>query len=127
MSCSDRDEVELVHILVGDVSVHNSTRQRILEAAYIASEDPRVDSLAGVDVHELGGFANAEASQCLLDLVDLSTANSLDLSLTNAVSVEDDLSRISSIGSLESFTSICHACAKRVGRFLTYIILHDAG
>ena len=61
------------------------------------------------------------------NLIDLSTADSLNLSLTNSISVEDDLGRISTIGSLESFTGIGHTCAKRVGSFLAYIILHNAG
>jgi len=104
LSSSHRDEIELVDVLVCDRSVHNGSRERVLEAANISSEESGVDSLAGVDVDQLGGFAETQARECLLDLVDLSPAESLDLALTNTVPVEDDLSWVAAVGSLEGLT-----------------------
>ena len=42
----------------------------------------------------------------MLDLVDLSAAESLDLALSYTISVEDDLGWIVSVGSLEGFAGV---------------------
>ena len=49
-----RNQVELVGVFIGDSRVYYGSWQWILEAANIASKEPCVDSLAGVDVQELG-------------------------------------------------------------------------
>ena len=53
LSSGDRDEIELVGVLVGDVRVDDSAWNWVLEASWLASEHSHVDSLAHVDVHEL--------------------------------------------------------------------------
>jgi hypothetical protein len=70
----------------------------------LTSENSGINSLAGVDVHQLS-LTQAESREGLFDLVDLSLANSLNLSFTNTIPVEDNLSRVGSIGSLEGITS----------------------
>ena len=72
-------------------------------ASNISSEQSGVDPLARVDVHQLC-IGKAKARKRLLDLIDLSTAYSLDLSFTNTISVEDDLSWVGTVGSLECLT-----------------------
>lgn len=62
----------------------------------------------------------------MLDLVDLSPADTLDLSFTNTISVEDDLGWVGTIGSLECLTSRAHTCAEGVGSLLTDIVLNNA-
>ena len=52
---SHRDEIELVDVLVSDGRVNDCSWKWVLVAAWISSEEPGVDSLAGVDVHERGG------------------------------------------------------------------------
>lgn len=54
LSSCHRNQVELVGVLISDSRVYYGSWQWILEAANIASEEPCVDSLAGVDVQELG-------------------------------------------------------------------------
>jgi len=123
---SNRHKVELVDVLVNDCGVDDGTWHWVLEASWLASEDPGVDPLGGVDVHQLGG-PQTESREGLFDLVDLSPANSLDLAFTNSVSVEDDLSWVGAVGSLEGFTGIGHTSAERVGSFLSNIVLDDTG
>lgn len=77
--------------------------------SYVTSKESCVDSLASVNVHQLGG-TKTEARECLLNLVDFSTANSLDLSFADSVAVEDDLGWISSVSTLESLTCVGHSC-----------------
>lgn len=101
---SNRHKIELVDVLVCDGCVDDGTWERVLVATDISSEQSGVDPLARVDVHQLR-VSEAEARERLLDLVDLSTAYSLDLSFTNTISVEDDLSWVSTIGSLERLAS----------------------
>jgi len=49
------------------------------------------------------------------------------LAFTNSVSVEDDLSWIGTVGSLEGFTSRGHTSAERVGSFLSNVVLNNTG
>lgn len=58
---SHRDKVELVDVLVSDGGVHNGTRQWVLVATSLSSEQSGVDPLARVDVHQLGLITEAEA------------------------------------------------------------------
>ena len=96
-----RAEVELVDVLVCDSRVDDSTWERVLVAPWLPTEQPGVDSLAGVDVHELGGVTEPKTSECLLDLGDLRTADTLDLTFTNTVSVEDEAGWECAVGSFE--------------------------
>lgn len=123
LTSSNRDKVEFVNVLVSDCAVNDCSWQWVLEASWSTSEDSGVYSLASVDVHQLCGVSNALLSESLLDLGDLSSADTFNLSFTNTISVEDYLSRISAVGSLEGFTGILHTNAKSVGSFLTYVIL----
>ena len=95
-----------------------------MEASNVTSKESCVDSLACVDVHQLGS-SKTEARECLLDLVDLSTADSLDLSFTDSVAVEDDLGWISSVRALESLACVGHSSTQIVGRLLANVVLHD--
>ena len=56
MSSCNRNQVELVGVFISDSRVYNGSWQWILEAANVASKEPGVDSLAGVDVQELALF-----------------------------------------------------------------------
>ena len=125
LSSSHRNQVELVGVFISDSRVYNGSWQWVLEPANISSEESGVDSLAGVDIEELGRAAKAKPGERLLDLVDLSAADTLDLSFTNTVSVEDDLCWIGTIGSLEGLTGSVHSIAERVSSFLAYVILDD--
>lgn len=102
-------EVELVSVLVGDGGIDHSTWHWVLEPSGVTSKESGVNSLACVDVHQLGRVNKAKAREGLPDLVDLSTADSLNLSLTNSISVEDDPGWEGSVGSFESLTSACHS------------------
>ena len=105
-----RDEVELIDILVSDLSIDNRSRKRVGESANITAKESCVHSFGRVDVHELG-VIEAQATESLLDLVDLSSADSLNLSLTNSVSVENDLCWVGSISFFEGFASTGHTLA----------------
>ena len=105
-----RDEVELIDIFVSDLSIDNRSRKRVGESANITAKESCVHSFGCVDVHEFG-IVETQATESLLDLVDLSSADSLDLSLTNSVSVENDVFWIGSICSFEGFTSTVHTLA----------------
>jgi len=123
----DRDKIELVDVAVSDVLVDNRTGERILEASGRPGKDTGVDSLAGVDIHQLRGVLEPEAGECLLDLVDLGFADSFDLAFANTVSVEDDLVGVSSVGSLERFAGVGHSSAEGVGSLLAYVVLDNTG
>jgi len=97
-----------------------------LETTRIASEESRVHSLAAVDVHQLARVRDSSTGQCLLDLVDLWAAETLDLTFTNTISVEDDLGWIGSVGSLECLACVAHSFAEVVGSLLTNIVLNNA-
>lgn len=121
------DQVELVDVPVDDVGIDDGSWQWVLEASRLSSEEAGVHSLTGVDVHQLGGVSKSSGGECLLDLVDLSSADTLNLALTDSVSVEDDLSRVGTVGTLEGFASRGHTCAERVGGFLSDVVLDYAG
>lgn len=104
------DKIKLIDVLVSDLSIDNRSRKRVRESANITAKESCVNSLLGVDVHELS-ISQAQSIQSLLDLVDLSSADSLNLSLTNSVSVEDDLCWVCAIGSLEGFACSIHSFA----------------
>ena len=53
LSSIDRDEVELVSVLFSDFSIDHGSSLSILVLAWLSSEQPRVDSLAAIDVHQL--------------------------------------------------------------------------
>ena len=61
LASSNRDKVELVDVLVSNATVHHGTRQRVLEASRLTSEQAGVHSLAGVDVHQLRSVTNTKA------------------------------------------------------------------
>jgi len=125
LSGGDRNEIELVGVLLSDVSVDDSTWLRILETASATSEESRVHSLADVEIHQLARVGESCTGKCLLDLVDLWAADTFNLTLTNTVSVEDDLGWIGSVGSLECLNCAAHSFAEVVGSFLTNIILKN--
>jgi hypothetical protein len=85
-----------------------------LESTRLSTEQTSIDSLGGIDVHELGGITESKSSKCLLNLIDFSTADSLDLTFTNTISVEDDLSWIGTIDSFEGLASVFHANTESV-------------
>lgn len=125
LTSSHRHKIEFVDVLICDLLVADSTRKWVLESTWLTTEQASVNSLRGVDVKELGGIAETKSSKCLLNLVDFSTADTLDLSFTNTISVEDDLSWVSSVNSFESFKSVGHGNTKRVRSFLTDVVLND--
>ena len=51
---SNRNQVELVDVLVSDGLVYASSWKWVLEAAWVSSKESGVDSLACVDVHQGG-------------------------------------------------------------------------
>lgn len=107
-----RNEVELVGISVSDGSINDCAWLRILELADITTDESRIDSLAHVDVHELSGKTKARY-RCL-DLIDLWLANSGNLALTNAVTIEDEPGWVgASVGSLESLQGFDHSRLQR--------------
>ena len=121
---SYRDQIELIDVFVSDLSINNRSRKRVLESANITSKESGINSFLCIDIHELG-FIETQAGESLLYLVDFGSADSLDLSLTNSVSVEDDLSWIGSIGFFEGFTSSTHTLTEVIGGLLTHIILNN--
>lgn len=127
MSGCNRNQVELVGVFVSDSRVYNSSWQWVLESTDITGKESGVDPLARVDVQELGGGTKAKSSKGLLDLVDLSTADTFDLSFSDTISVEDDLCWRGTIGPFEGLTSLGHSIAERVSGFLAYVILDNAG
>ena len=111
---------------VSDGRVYNGSWQRVLESTNVTCEESGVHPLAGVHVEQLRRVAKAKSREGLLDLVDLSSAHSFDLSLTNTISVEDDLCWVGTIGSLEGLASVSHSIAESISRFLTDVILDYA-
>ena len=71
------------------MGVDDSAGQGVGEAADCTSENPRVHTLARVDVHELAGLSDAAGGKGCLNLLDFRHTNSLNLSLTDSVAVED--------------------------------------
>ena len=87
----DRDEVELVGVLLGDFTIDHSARLRIGVAAWISGEESGVDPLAAVDVHQLASVSLTDADNRLLDLGDLGAADTFDLTFSNTVSVDENV------------------------------------
>jgi len=127
LSGCNRNQVELVGILVGDGRVYNGSWQWVLESTDVACEESGVHPLTGVHVEQLRRVTKAKSREGLLDLVDLSSAHSFDLSLTNTISVEDDLCWVGTIGSLEGLASVGHSIAESISGFLTDVVLDYAG
>ena len=61
----------------------------------------------------------------MLDLLDLRAADALNLTLTNSISVENDSSRISTVGLLKCLECTLHADAKVVRALLALLLLND--
>lgn len=61
----------------------------------------------------------------MLDLLDLRAADALNLTLTNSISVENDSSRVSTVGLLECLKCTLHADAKVVRALLALLLLND--
>lgn len=97
-----------------------------MEATWIATEQSRIDAFAAVDIEQFGLLSKTSISDSLLDLDDLRSADSFNLTFTNTVTVEDDTSRERTILSLECLKSTRHTNTKVVGTFLADIVLNDA-
>ena len=119
----NRNQVELVGILVSDGRVYNGSWEWVLESTRRSCKESGVHPLTGVHVKQLRRVTKTKSREGLLDLVDLSSAHSFDLPLTNTISVEDDLSWVGSIGSLEGLASVCHSIAESISSFLTDVVL----
>lgn len=109
LTSSHRHKIEFVDVLVCDLLVADSSWHWILESARLTTKQASVDSLGGIDVEELGRVTDPKSRECLLNLVDFSTADTLDLTFSNTISVEDDLSWIGAVNSLECLKSIRHS------------------
>ena len=55
LASGNRHKIELVDVLVNNRGVDHSSWHWVLEASWLTREDPGVDPLGGVDVHQLGG------------------------------------------------------------------------
>ena len=62
----------------------------------------------------------------LLDLFDLWDTDALDLSFTDAIAIEDDLGRSSTIVTFEGFNGTGHSSLQVRGTFLAYFVLDHA-
>ena len=102
-----RYKEELVDISVCDTGVNDCTWNWVPVGRGVSSKDPCVHSLVDINEHELD--STACSSDGVLDLLDLWLDDSHDLAFSNSIPVEDDLSGIDSIGSLESFKSLAHS------------------
>ena len=123
---SSGNQVELIHISVSDGGIYDCPREWILEWAYVSTEDSCVDSLANIDIHELS-LRNSKIWEGWLDLVYFWFADTLNLSLSHTISVEDDsFWECPPIVLLERLTSLCHPFLKRVSWFLAKFALNDA-
>jgi hypothetical protein len=65
-------------------------------------------------------------SESLLDLLELRSADTLDLTLTYTIAVEDNLGWGRTVVALERFNGAGHACLQICGPFLANFILDDA-
>lgn len=121
-----RHQVELVDVLVGDHRVNDSASQRVFEVADSTVKDASVHTLASVDVHHLAGIQSAETGQSTTDLLDLWDADTLHLTFSNTISVENQSGRVGSIHPLEVLQSIQHAALQSGASFLANLVLGDA-
>lgn len=120
---SNRDQVELVDILVSDDRVNNGSGHGVLEASRITIEDSGVHSFARVDVHQLGRVLAAKMSDRSFDLLNLGNTDALDLTLTDTVTVEDQSSWVGTIMLLEAFESVDHSILQSSRAFLANLVL----
>jgi len=121
---SHRHQIELVGVLVSDRGVNYRASLWIHKSAGVSCEEACIDPLARVYVHELGLASLVCACDRSLDLLDFRRANSLDLTFAHAVTVEDNLLRITAIVFLESLKSAAHACLQICGPLLPNLILN---
>lgn len=106
--------------------VDDSAGHGVLEAADLPSEDPRVHTLARVDVHKLAGLGDAAGGKGCLNLLDFRHTNSLNLSLADSVAVEDYPRWKGAVVLLEGFEGTHHARLKVVGSLLPDFVLSHA-
>lgn len=124
-SCNGH-QVEFVGVSVRHSLVDDCTSGWVLEPVRVASEDPRVDTLAAIDIHQLASVRDAMCGEGLLDLLDLRNADALDLTLTNTVTVEDDPLRRRTVVALERLYGTCHASLQVCRTLLADLVLDDA-
>ena len=74
---SDRDQVELVEVVVGDTLVDHSTWDRVLEVANVSSEESGVNSLVDVQVNEFR--VTTSTLETILELLNFISTDSRDL------------------------------------------------
>lgn len=104
---SNGAQIEFVGVLVNNCGVDDSSSSGVGESANLASENSGVHALTSVDVHEFGiDTGRLESSS---DLLNLRNTDSLYLSLTDTVTIEEDAGREGSVILFESGKSISHS------------------
>ena len=109
LTSSHRHQVEFIGVSVCDCLVNDCTCLRVLEAVRVTSEDPRIDSLASIDVHKLARVRETLLGQRLLYLFDLRDTDSLNLTFSNSITIEDNLAWVTTILSLEGIQCLDHS------------------
>lgn len=109
LTSSNGNEVELVSVFVSDGGINNSSCSGVSESSRLTSEYSSIHTLARVDIHEFALVGDAGFSNGCFDLVNFGDTDSLNLTFTYTISVEDDTSRISSVVFLEGFKGTCHS------------------